>query len=153
MHTVALASNGVLLSWGNNDDGALGREGPENTPLRVDGALNVPVNGVAVGDCHTVAYNTQTNQVFFWGCYKVSDDAEIGATFSLDNSSYFTSFDLSLVSIIFVEATAKISELLQNAINFHPLRSPDRLRSQLQVGAVNGYLRGRGTQVWLWIRS
>lgn len=90
MHTIALASNGVLLSWGNNDDGALGRTGPENTPLRVDGALNVPVNGVAVGDCHTVAYNTQTNQVFFWGCYKVSDDAESGATFSLDDTSHLT---------------------------------------------------------------
>ena len=73
MHTVALASNGVLLSWGCNDDGALGREGAENTPLRVDGALNVPVDGIAVGDCHTIAYNTQANKVFYWGCYKVSD--------------------------------------------------------------------------------
>jgi len=27
MHTVALASNGTLYSWGNNDDGALGRFG------------------------------------------------------------------------------------------------------------------------------
>ena len=25
MHTIALADNGVLLSWGCNDDGALGR--------------------------------------------------------------------------------------------------------------------------------
>lgn len=70
MHTVALASNGILLSWGCNDDGALGRSGPENTPLRVDGALNIPVNGVTCGDCHTVAYNTEANKVYFWGCYK-----------------------------------------------------------------------------------
>ena len=70
MHTVALASNGILLSWGNNDDGALGRTGPENTPLRVDGALNIPVDGVTCGDCHTVAYNTEANKVYFWGCYK-----------------------------------------------------------------------------------
>ena len=72
MHTIALASNGVLLSWGCNDDGALGRGGAENTPLRVDGALNVPVDGIAAGDCHTIGYNTQLNKVFYWGCYKVS---------------------------------------------------------------------------------
>ena len=70
MHTVAIASNGIVLSWGNNDDGALGRGGPENTPLRVDGALNIPVDGVACGDCHTIAYNTEANRVFYWGCYK-----------------------------------------------------------------------------------
>ena len=32
MHTVALASNGILLSWGNNDDGALGRGGRARSP-------------------------------------------------------------------------------------------------------------------------
>ena len=72
MHTLALASNGVVLSWGNNDDGALGRAGAENTPLRVDGALNVPATGITAGDSHSIAYNTELNQVFFWGCYRVS---------------------------------------------------------------------------------
>lgn len=37
LHTVALTNMGQLFSWGCNDDGALGRDGPENTPLLVDG--------------------------------------------------------------------------------------------------------------------
>lgn len=72
LHTVALCSDGVLFSWGNNDDGALGRTGPENTPMRVDGALNIPITDITTGDCHSIAYSTLLNKVFFWGCYKVS---------------------------------------------------------------------------------
>jgi regulator of chromosome condensation len=37
LHRLALCSDGVVFSWGNNDDGALGRAGVENTPMRVDG--------------------------------------------------------------------------------------------------------------------
>jgi len=70
MHTLALASNGVVYAWGTNDDGALGRFGPENVPMRVDGALDIPVTDLATGDCHSVAYNSELNQVFFWGRYK-----------------------------------------------------------------------------------
>ena len=70
MHTLALADNGVLLSWGCNDDGALGRSGPENRPYRVDAALNIPIDGFTAGDCHSIAYSTKLNQVFFWGLYK-----------------------------------------------------------------------------------
>ena len=33
MHTVALTNTGIVYTWGCNDEGALGREGPENTPL------------------------------------------------------------------------------------------------------------------------
>jgi regulator of chromosome condensation len=72
MHTVALASNGSVYTWGCNDEGALGRSGPENTPLQVDKALNIPVTDISAGDSHTIGYNTQTNQVFYWGCYRVS---------------------------------------------------------------------------------
>ena len=72
MHTVALASNGAVYTWGCNDEGALGRPGPENTPLLVDSALNIPVTDVSAGDSHSIAYNTHTNQVFYWGCYRVS---------------------------------------------------------------------------------
>ena len=37
MHTLALCRDGIVFSWGNNDVGALGRTGDENTPFRVDG--------------------------------------------------------------------------------------------------------------------
>jgi len=70
---VALASNGSVYSWGCNDEGALGRSGAENTPLRVDDALDIPVTDISAGDSHSIAYNTNTNQVNYWGCYRVSN--------------------------------------------------------------------------------
>ena len=72
MHTAACGVDGECWTWGCNDDGALGRFGQENVPLRVDGALDIPVTDISTGDCHSVAYNTQQNTVFYWGCYKVS---------------------------------------------------------------------------------
>ena len=62
----------MVFSWGCNDEGALGRIGDESTPLRVDGALNIPVTDIVAGDCHSIGYSTISNLVFFWGCYRVS---------------------------------------------------------------------------------
>jgi regulator of chromosome condensation len=71
MHTLALGSDGSLWTWGCNDDGSLGRDGAENVPMKVE-SLPIPVDGIAAGDCHSVAYSTSTNQVYIWGCYRVS---------------------------------------------------------------------------------
>lgn len=71
MHTVALSNMGKVYTWGCNDEGALGRIGPETTPLEVGPTLNIPVTGIAAGDCHTIAYNENLNQVFCWGLYRV----------------------------------------------------------------------------------
>jgi len=84
MHTVALASNGTLYSWGNNDDGALGRFGQENVPMRVDGALDAPMTDISTGDCHSIAYNINENTVFYWGCYKVSLIKTFGFFLNID---------------------------------------------------------------------
>jgi regulator of chromosome condensation len=59
MHTVALSSLGKVFTWGCNDEGALGREGAENTPLEV--AIPIPVTDVSAGDSHSAAYNTELN--------------------------------------------------------------------------------------------
>jgi regulator of chromosome condensation len=69
MHTVALSNLGKVFTWGCNDEGALGREGAENVPLEV--AMPIPVTDVSAGDSHTTAYNTEVNQVFIWGLYRV----------------------------------------------------------------------------------
>jgi regulator of chromosome condensation len=71
MHTIVLSSMGKLYSWGCNDDFALGRTGIDNEPIEV--ILPVPVNGIAAGDSHSVAYNTDLNKVFLWGSYRNSD--------------------------------------------------------------------------------
>lgn len=70
MHTLALGSDGSLWTWGCNDDGSLGRDGAENVPMKVE-SLPIPVDGIAAGDCHSVAYSTSTNQVYIWGCYRL----------------------------------------------------------------------------------
>ena len=70
MHTVALASDGSIFTWGCNDEKALGRPGAENVPLKVE--FDFKAEHIAAGDSHSIAYNTQTNQVYYWGCYRVS---------------------------------------------------------------------------------
>jgi len=72
MHTVALATDGTVWTWGCNDEGALGRKGAENTPLKVSDSLTMPISDISAGDSHTIAYNTKENCVYYWGCYRVS---------------------------------------------------------------------------------
>lgn len=86
LHNLALRADGTVLSWGCNDDGALGR-------LTESGATNgtnsiVPtatadfipdlignsrsmgiVVRIACGDCQSLAL-TLHGQVYMWGCYK-----------------------------------------------------------------------------------
>ena len=61
MHTVALSNMGKVYTWGCNDEGALGREGPENQPLEVANTLRIPITNIAAGDCHSIAYNENLN--------------------------------------------------------------------------------------------
>ena len=78
MHTLALTSEGRVYSWGCNDEGALGREGAENVPILVDSALNNPVNNITAGDCHSIAYNTDSNIIYRWGSYRNVVSGPIG---------------------------------------------------------------------------
>jgi regulator of chromosome condensation len=57
MHTVALSSLGCVYTWGCNNDGALGRDGPENNPLPVIQLPKIFVTDIATGDSHTVVLN------------------------------------------------------------------------------------------------
>ena len=78
LHSLVLTDQGRVYSWGCNDEGALGREGPENVPELVDSALSDPMTGVTAGDCHSIAYNTSTNQIYRWGMYRNAMTGPIG---------------------------------------------------------------------------
>lgn len=70
MHTVALSSVGIPYSWGCNDDKALGRDGPEEKILPVP--LKIAVDGISVGDSHSIFYSTKDSVAFMCGLYRVS---------------------------------------------------------------------------------
>mmetsp|Transcript_155058 Transcript_155058/g.497090 ORF Transcript_155058/g.497090 Transcript_155058/m.497090 type:complete len:857 (+) Transcript_155058:45-2615(+) len=77
LHTVAVTDRGTLLSWGCNDDGALGRcaggagEAADCEPGEVALPAGVVVRSVACGDSHTCALE-DGGRVWIWGSYKDS---------------------------------------------------------------------------------
>ena len=89
MHSVILTPSGQAYSWGCNDDGALGRQGG-NDSLPELVSLPYPVDGVALGGSHTVFYNTELSNAFFCGLYRnaikgrvtepIKEPTEIGQT-------------------------------------------------------------------------
>ena len=75
MHTLLLTSQGNIYSWGCGDGGTLGRDGTDNIPTKVN--INIPIEGISAGDCHSIAYNDKLNKLFFWGTFRNSQ-GEIG---------------------------------------------------------------------------
>jgi regulator of chromosome condensation len=88
MHTVVLAEDRSVYSWGVNDEGALGREttgelweksglstdspGDAYTPGRVPFPEDAaPIVQLSAGDSHTAAL-TQDGSVYVWGTYRDS---------------------------------------------------------------------------------
>ncbi|XP_074640738.1 regulator of chromosome condensation-like [Tubulanus polymorphus] len=71
MHTVCLTSKGEVITFGCNDDGALGRdtseEGSETLPAKVE--LPSKVVQVSAGDSHTAAL-TEEGKVYIWGIFR-----------------------------------------------------------------------------------
>lgn len=69
MHTLVLTTMGKIFSWGNNDDGALGREGSEKRAEMV----NIPeMTNITAGDSFSIAYNTELNVAYQWGVFRVN---------------------------------------------------------------------------------
>ncbi|XP_076940910.1 ultraviolet-B receptor UVR8-like [Bidens hawaiensis] len=56
-----------IYSWGWGRDSQLGREGPTNIPLPVDGLLGENLVSVSGGRVHTIAV-TASGEAFSWGC-------------------------------------------------------------------------------------
>lgn len=72
-HALVLTKAGKIFSWGINDDGALGRESIQGTDC-VPGEVNLPIRAshISVGDSHSIAYNLEAQQVYFWGVHRNS---------------------------------------------------------------------------------
>ena len=76
MHTLALTTNCLVYSWGNNDELALGRKGDSYTPGLVQFKStiyqpnNFPITSIAAGDSHSIAYNKYHNLFFKFGSYR-----------------------------------------------------------------------------------
>ena len=68
MHTLALSTTGHVFSFGCNDEKALGREGVENLAMPVT-RLPMGMTDIVAGDSHSIAYNSEANKSFYWGCY------------------------------------------------------------------------------------
>eukprot|EP00919_Chromeraceae_sp_WS-2016_P032811 GHVR01077509.1.p1 GENE.GHVR01077509.1~~GHVR01077509.1.p1 ORF type:complete len:377 (-),score=108.06 GHVR01077509.1:145-1233(-) len=81
IHSALLTEDGDIYTFGCNDEGALGREGEETLPLKVDlpvspsilpeGQVYGKVKKVSCGDSHTVAV-TWEGRVYSWGSYRNS---------------------------------------------------------------------------------
>lgn len=71
-HTLVLNSSGQVYSWGNSDDGVLGRtitgETSDTVPALVE--LDSQVDMISAGDSHSVFANSQTGELFFSGVIK-----------------------------------------------------------------------------------
>ena len=83
-HSLILDSHGKVHSWGNSDDGALGRYVPDNSsgdvPDLVD--LDEQVDMISAGEAHSVMANSQTGKVFFTGVIK-STNGKLSEVFEI----------------------------------------------------------------------
>ena len=70
LHCIAVTDAGGLLSWGCNDDGALGREGDETTPAPVTALDGIAIEKIACGDCHSAAIARDSGALYTWGVYR-----------------------------------------------------------------------------------
>ena len=68
-HTLVLTNEGIVYSWGCNDEFALGRKA-ENEKIPGIVTLDFQVDAISAGDSHSVACNKNSGLVYFWGSYR-----------------------------------------------------------------------------------
>lgn len=72
MHNVCLTKEGKVMTFGCNDEGALGRNTSEEGSETVPGFVELPVPAIQVtaGDSHSAAL-LEDGRVFIWGSFRV----------------------------------------------------------------------------------
>lgn len=72
MHNVCLRKTGEILTFGCNDEGALGRDTTKEGSETVPGTVELPEKAIQVtaGDSHTAAL-LEDGRVFAWGTFRV----------------------------------------------------------------------------------
>lgn len=68
LHTVVSTVEGQVFTFGCNDEGALGREGPEKVPIEVK--LGHIIDLISAGDNHSIFASSGAGKVYFTGNYK-----------------------------------------------------------------------------------
>jgi alpha-tubulin suppressor-like RCC1 family protein len=103
-HSVALTSNGRVLTWGQKQFGALGRNGGENYPSEVE-SIRFPMTEIVAGESHTIAYNPSLNRAYFWGTFQV--------IFSIFHLTFRTTFSKVLLRLTTIQLkSVRLSYLL-----------------------------------------
>ena len=76
MHSLALTVDGVVLSFGCNDDGALGRAIDDDEEGFTPGEVELPAKIVQIsaGDSHSAALD-ENGKAYYWGTFRDSSGA------------------------------------------------------------------------------
>ena len=69
-HTAVIDEEGKAYTWGNPDEGCLGRDVTDRSTVPALVELDEPVNLLSSGESHTICANSVTGSYFFWGTLK-----------------------------------------------------------------------------------
>lgn len=71
-HSMVLSEDGKVFTWGNADDGCLGREITQRSTIPGEVVLPIAVDLISAGESHSICANSLTGAIFIWGTIKSS---------------------------------------------------------------------------------
>lgn len=90
MHNVCLRQTGEVLTFGCNDEGALGRDTSKDGSESEPGSVSLPSKAVQVtaGDSHSAAL-LEDGRVFAWGSFRVYFSFQFSFNFTILSGARF----------------------------------------------------------------